>query len=256
MLAPVERISDGGWVPPWIRYAHVLRYDWASTLAAGCSVLDAACGTGYGIAALLERGANRVIGLDLCAGAVGEAARRNTPGAQFLVADVTRLPLPDRSYDLFVSFETIEHLPDDRAYLREAARVLRPGGTFVCSTPNRTVTNPGITLADRPFNPHHLREYTRPELEMLLREYFASVHLLGQSYYGAGYVRLLTRIARYFPALAVRIHQARKLIGIPWEHPDRHRPIPLPPGGEPEYLVAVCRNHLGSAVQAGRQRGP
>ena len=51
-------------------------------------------------------------------------------------------------------------MADDAAYVAEARRVLRRGGAFLCSTPNRVLTNPGTT---KPFNPFHLREYTLPD---------------------------------------------------------------------------------------------
>ena len=54
------------------------------------------------------------------------------------VVDVNREPLPyvDGSFDLVTCTEVIEHLEDFRSTLREIARVLRPGGVFVVTTPN------------------------------------------------------------------------------------------------------------------------
>jgi len=59
--------------------------------------------------------------------------------------------------------------------LAEVARVLKPGGRFVCSTPNRRLLDPGTRITDRPFNPFHMREYTHADLDALLREFFASI---------------------------------------------------------------------------------
>jgi ubiquinone/menaquinone biosynthesis C-methylase UbiE len=211
-------------------------------MAAGLTVLDAACGTGYGSRRLLAGGAARVDGFDLSGDAIAEARRLHTaPGVRFETADVTRLPCPDHSYDLFLSFETIEHVQDDLALVREAARVLKPGGTFVCSTPNRKVTNPGIPITGRPYNPFHVREYTRLELADLLHEVFPSVTFLGQSFHPTRYIGALNRIGGLWHKLAVRVHQCRKVLGVPWEKRERHLPTPLPAKGEPEVLVAVCR---------------
>lgn len=241
MFSSDERLSETSRMPPWLEYEHFARYDWAASLCAGRIVLDAACGTGYGARRLLERGAARVDGFDLSEEAIAEARRlHQCPGVSFDTADVTRLPCPDSTYDLFFSFETIEHVPDDLALLREARRVLRPGGTFVCSTPNRAVTNPGISIRGRPYNRFHLREYTQPELDALLHEVFPSVTWLGQSFHHRGYVRALNYVGGLSHKFAVRCHQSRKLFGVPWEKLERHLPIPLPGRGEPEVLVAVC----------------
>jgi ubiquinone/menaquinone biosynthesis C-methylase UbiE len=242
MLTPGERLTEKSRVAPWLQHEHTARYEWAASLSAGRTVADAACGTGYGSRRLREGGAARVDGFDLSAEAIAEARRLHAgPGVRFDVADVTRLPSPERSYDLFFSFETIEHVSDDLALLREARRVLKPGGTFICSTPNRRVTNPGIPITGRPYNPFHLREYTQPELDALLRQVFPSVTFLGQSFHRHGYVRALNRIGMLWRMLAVRCHQCRKVLGVPWEKLDRHRPTPLPGKGEPEVLVAVCQ---------------
>jgi SAM-dependent methyltransferase len=236
-----ERVIEGSWVPPWVRYQHVARYQWVATKTVGCKVIDAACGTGYGCRILLDRGARQVDGFDLSQEAV-EAAKRGRKDARlhFEVADVTHLPVPDGSYDVFVALETIEHIEDDRAFLAEAVRVLKPGGRFICSTPNRAITNPGAAIGDRPFNPYHVREYTAPELEALLRLFFREVVFWGQSRYSALYAGVLAAIGRRLPQAGARLHQACKLLGIPWERPERHWPSPLAVGGTPEILIASC----------------
>jgi ubiquinone/menaquinone biosynthesis C-methylase UbiE len=241
MRGPVERFSRSAWMPPWTRHEHVERYHWAVKWAAGRVVVDAACGSGFGAGILLAGGAARVEGYDLAPGAIAEARELHArPDAHFAVADVTQLPCPDHCCDLFVSFETIEHVVDDRAFLRDVKRVLKLQGTSLCTTPNRTVTNPGITLTGKPYNPFHVREYSRADLEALLSEFFSHVSLWGQSFYHSGYIRALNRLGQSWPALAVRIHQLRKLLGIPWEKPEKQRPRAMPTNGEPEALAAVC----------------
>jgi len=242
MSLVVERLGANHWVPPWIRHQHLTRYQWVATMARGCVVLDAACGNGYGAQMLSAAGAVAVDGFDLCVDAIREAqAIHRGANLRFAVGDVTRLDAPDHHYDLFVSLETIEHLVDDRAYLAEAVRVLRPAGKFICSTPNRAVTNPGIALCDRPFNPFHVREYTLAALDELLRGYFGKLEWYGQSNYRHGYARLLYRLGRIWPRMAVRVHQARKVLTMPWETAERHYPTRMALlNGEPEVLVAVC----------------
>ena len=239
----VERVSEGTWVPPWIRYQHLERYHWVAQWTERRRVIDAACGTGYGSALLAQQGAQVVFGLDLSEEAINEARRLyQVNNLHFEVADVTRLPIEDEAYDVFVSFETIEHIDNVDQFLSEVVRVLKPGGRFICSTPNRTLTNAGTRIHDRPFNMYHLREYTSKELETSLSRYFPSVRLVGQSIYASWYARMLNGIGRSFPMLAVRLHQVRKVLGIPWEKPECHHPTPWSAGSEPESLIAICES--------------
>lgn len=236
-----ERVSLDQWMPPWIRYQHIARYEWALAFVEGRNVVEAACGTGYGSEMILKGGARRVDCFDVSEEAINAARKRyKAKELHFETADVTQLPVADDSYDVFVSLETIEHVDDDRGFVTEVRRVLKPGGKFICSTPNRALTNPGTSINDRPFNPFHVREYTLNELESLLRPYFDRFDLYYQSRYGISYGKLLGSIGRRFPRLAVRLHQGRKVLGIPWENLERHIPKPLPVDGEPEILIAVC----------------
>ncbi|HEX3069201.1 MAG TPA: class I SAM-dependent methyltransferase [Thermoanaerobaculia bacterium] len=234
-----ERITAGHWQPPWLRYQHESRYRWAAELVAGRAVLDVACANAYGSAVLAARGASLVISADVALDPLLEAS---TFGRPFLTcASATRLPFADRTFDLVVSLETVEHIDDDETYAKEMGRVLKRDGLLICSTPNRRVLNPGRTLSDHPFNPFHIREYSANELETLLRGHFGRVILYGQSAYRNEYVATLERIGRRFPMAAVRLHQMRKLLGIAFERPGRHYPRPLPfVQAEPEVLIAMA----------------
>ena len=172
---PVERVTL---VPcsPW-RGEHRSRYHFAARFVAGRSVLDVACGTGFGGPILLRAGARRVLGLDLSWDGLEEAALSRTPGYDLGRADATRLPLPDGSFGAVTSFETLEHIPQYETFLRELRRVLGSDGVLVVTTPNALHTKP---VEGVPRNPFHVREFTPSELRTLLGAHFRQVEILGQ----------------------------------------------------------------------------
>jgi GT2 family glycosyltransferase/SAM-dependent methyltransferase len=59
-----------------------------------------------------------------------------SPGRRFVCGTATRLPVGDRSVDVVTLFDVVEHIPDDAAAVREALRVLRPGGHLLLTTPS------------------------------------------------------------------------------------------------------------------------
>ena len=149
---------------------HLTRYLLAAQLAPGRRVLDIACGEGYGTAMLDEAGATGAVGVDVDEPTV--AAARERYSCDFRCADIATLPFEDASFDLVVSFETIEHVADAEAALSELARVLAPEGLLVISTPNKHEY-----LVDNEF---HTREFSHEEFAALLSRRFDDVRLLYQ----------------------------------------------------------------------------
>ncbi|WP_191621355.1 class I SAM-dependent methyltransferase [Marinihelvus fidelis] len=160
-----------------IWYEHLHRYALAERLVAGKRVLDAACGEGYG-SALLARSAASVTGVDVSEDAVAHARGRygDTANLSFEVADCTRLPFAEQSFDVIVSFETLEHLEAHDDMLAGFRRLLAPGGVLLLSSPDKAV----YTDQQGNDNPWHVRELYRDELEALLRRHFPAWRLLGQ----------------------------------------------------------------------------
>lgn len=155
---------------------HYHRYLFARSRVAELDVLDVGSGEGYG-AALLAQVARSVIGIECCAATVRSAARSFPRcNLHFLQGDARGLPLADASLDVVVSFETIEHFDRQGDFLREVRRVLRPGGSFIVSTPDRDVYSP--TTA--PVNPFHVCEMTRLEFLTLLQSSFRHVQIMQQ----------------------------------------------------------------------------
>jgi SAM-dependent methyltransferase len=141
---------------------------------AGAVVLEAGCGEGYG-ADLLAGVAHRVLALDYDQPACAHA-HRAYPRIDVLRGNLVQLPIRDGALDVVVNFQVIEHLWDQAGFLAECARVLRPGGTLLVTTPNRITFSPG---RDTPLNPFHTRELSGPELAGLLAGAGFSVDFLG-----------------------------------------------------------------------------
>ena len=95
---------------------------------------------------------------------------RRSNVAQAIYDDMTKTNLPENSFDVVVAVEVLEHVEQDRAFVENVYRVLKPGGMFVMTTPN------GDFLANT--NPDHKRHYRREQLRALLEGVFpdADVH--------------------------------------------------------------------------------
>ena len=165
----------------FIYAAHLATYDFARSFVAERRVLDFGCGTGYGTHRIAD-GCSSIVGVDISVDAVTSAAATFTaPNLQFgRIEPVELRPLPfdDQSFDVVLSFQVFEHLTEPDAYLREVRRVLAPGGTFICVTPDRSTR---LFRGQRPWNRFHVREYSQDEMAGCLRPYFATVEVAGMA---------------------------------------------------------------------------
>jgi len=162
---------------------HLARYLFAARLARRRRVLDIGCGAGYG-SAELARSADAVTGIDISPDAVALArSSYAAPNLQFLAASATSIPFAAASFDLITCFEVIEHIHDWAALLAEARRLLRPGGQFVVSTPNKSYY--AETRVQTGPNPFHVHEFEYDEFASALGAEFASVTLYVQNHVGA-----------------------------------------------------------------------
>jgi SAM-dependent methyltransferase len=154
-------------------WEHVERYRFALPQARGRRVLDIACGEGYGSAAMAASGALHVIGVDISSEACAHAHAKYS--IETRVGSAEAMPLSDGEVDAVISFETIEHLHDVKAFISECHRVLSPGGTLIISTPNLPVYHERA-----PDNPFHHHEMALDEFQQLLGLGFTNVTLYGQ----------------------------------------------------------------------------
>ncbi|MBV4445942.1 methyltransferase domain-containing protein [Clostridium tyrobutyricum] len=157
---------------PLMGYINVIeRYKLASnSIKKSDIVLEAACGFGYG-AAYISKNCRYVEALDLAEENIvfGKKAY-NFNNISWIVGDVTKLPYRNNYFDVYVSFETLEHLPLNliEKYFSEAIRVLKNKGKMIISTPNKAVR-------ENVKNPFHIKEYNFLEFNELLYKYFSNV---------------------------------------------------------------------------------
>lgn len=159
---------------------HINRYSFASRFVRNKLVLDVACGVGYGSSYLRHVGAKMVIGGDISKDHLDYAKKHYLygRGITFVCLDAMELPFSDKCFDVVVAMETIEHLENYRKFLSECKRVLKKGGKFVCSTPNKLIFSPhaGVSV------PIHFHEFYIQEFYSLLTQYFANIKLYGQRF--------------------------------------------------------------------------
>jgi len=86
-----------------------------------------------------------------------------------VIGDMTRSGLPDESFDLITAVEVLEHVEEDELFVSEVSRVLKPGGTFIMTTPNGDFAK--IPSKD------HKRHYELQQLADLLAKYFDNVEV-------------------------------------------------------------------------------
>ena len=153
---------------------HLKRYGFAKDFCESKTVLDIACGTGYGTYDLAPF-VQKIVGADRSFEAIEYARQRYAhPNASYEIMDACQMNFPDQSFDVVCSFETIEHVEPVEAYLKEVVRVLKKGGAYLVSTPCATQTT------QSPENPFHIQEWSPSDFRKLLASYFDSVELFGQ----------------------------------------------------------------------------
>ncbi len=170
----LERVLPNDERTKFLFQEHVIRYLFASQFVTSKTVLDAACGSGYGSSILLESGAKKVVGIDNSSEAI-EYCEKNykKENLEFKKDNCEKINL-DTQFDVAVSFETIEHLKNQDNFLSEIKRVLKNDGIFIVSTPN-TETYPS-------GNPFHSKEFTESEFKQFLGKYFSNITIFYQYY--------------------------------------------------------------------------
>jgi 2-polyprenyl-6-hydroxyphenyl methylase / 3-demethylubiquinone-9 3-methyltransferase len=133
-------------------------------------ILDVGCGGGFLSNYLASQG-HTVIGLDFASDALKVALLHDATGrVEYIEGDACRLPFPHGSFDAVCSMDFLEHVEEPELAIREAARVLVPGGLFVFYTFNRNwlawlVAIKGVEwfVQNTPPRMHVLRLFIKPE---------------------------------------------------------------------------------------------
>lgn len=114
------------WVPRLIDLGRIRRGQW---------ILDAGCGTGGFAAAIADLTGADVLGCDLAERFLQHAAaERSRSTVRWAVADVARFPVRSESIDCVLMSLLLHRVPEPAAVIRDAARILRPGGVLVVKT--------------------------------------------------------------------------------------------------------------------------
>lgn len=242
-----ERVVPDHCETKGLYHVHLVRYRFALSWSHHKVILDAACGTGYGTN-LLAQSATAVVGIDIEQEAIEYAKERYSQqsNCSFVRGDICHLPFVDQSFDVVVSFETIEHVKYPEFFIREIRRVLRRGGVLLISTPRRSKLAGIRILADK-ANPYHFSEFSRHDFDVLLKSYFPHVEMYTQrftnkAYYRARNLRILAKMMRRVFAMenfALRLEQ-RAIQTYDWMKDALLDDMSITSRGNGPYLLAVC----------------
>lgn len=183
---------------------HLERYRLASKFVKNKSVMDVACGIGYGSRIMLDAGAQNVTGVDIDENTIDTAQKRYGANNLTFVKDnaeeLSALP-KNRTFHFIVSFETIEHIRNPDTFLKTVTGRLPKSGSLLISTPCRY----SGTLESAPHNPYHLREWSFEEFNLMLSKYFGRI-----CYYGQG----LSFIERENSLMDIALEIGKRVISL------------------------------------------
>jgi 2-polyprenyl-3-methyl-5-hydroxy-6-metoxy-1,4-benzoquinol methylase len=129
----------------------------------GQRILEVGCGTGSIVDVLARQGC-RVVGTDISNSAI-DYGKKKYPDIDLKVGVAENLEFKDRSFDIVLSFDVLEHLHDVDVHISEVARVLTDDGCYLFQTPNKYFNTVYETLKSR---------------SMKWKQYHPSLHTAGQ----------------------------------------------------------------------------
>lgn len=168
---------------------HLHRYAIAQKITKNKVVLDIASGEGYG-SFLLSKSATKVFGVDIDEKSINHAKDKyaSSKNIEFSVGSTDAIPLEDKSVDVVISFETIEHHDMHDLMIQEISRVLKTDGILLISSPEKSI----YSLRD-PNNPYHVKELTLDDFDSLLKRNFKNVKLFNQRFIIGSLIHLIDK---------------------------------------------------------------
>ncbi len=149
------------------------RYYWAGQHCADKDVVEVACGSGQGLGYLAGIAKSLEAG-DYSDDILAIARRHYGERIALRQFDAQNVPFEDKSKDVIILFEAIYYIPDAERFVRECARVLRPGGKVLIATANKDLYE---------FNPspHSYKYYGIIELKSLFEKYQFKTEFFGDT---------------------------------------------------------------------------
>lgn len=203
-------------------------------------IIDLASGEGYGTD-ILAKHAAMVYGIDNCAEAIRHAqSKYKRDNLIFITGDAACIPLPDQTADIFVSFETIEHVENQEGMMKEIKRVLKPGGTLVISSPDRYQ----YSVISGSENDFHIKELFQEEFKDLLGRFFKNCMYFSQRIFTGSLIVLDENTGGYSKPLIINKEGAANdwipmyNLAIATDNPDLTPKYPLIGYKETEYIIS------------------
>ena len=165
---------------------HIQRYLVAKELCRNKKVLDIACGEGYG-SDILSQTASSVYGVDISEEAVLHAQNKyQKDNLSFRTGSVAEISFDDESFDVVISFETIEHVSEELQikFLDEIKRVLKKDGLLMMSSPDKMYYSDMTDFK----NIYHVKELYEEEFYALLKKYFNNINMYYQGMLASSYI--------------------------------------------------------------------
>lgn len=176
-VIPEEYASDPEMI--LIYLTHLKSYEMILDDIRDKKILDFGCGEGYGVN-ILSQAAADITAVDTSREAIDAAQEKHCGDNLRFVPIVSTQDILHRfekgSFDAIVSFQVIEHVDDVDEYLLAIKALLRSGGKFYCTTPNRSVR---LLPFQNPWNKFHIREYNLKDLDRTFRKHFDEFEIKG-----------------------------------------------------------------------------
>ncbi|MDH5631870.1 MAG: class I SAM-dependent methyltransferase [Gammaproteobacteria bacterium] len=184
-----ERVIEDDYKSSASRYLiylfHIATYNFCTPYIRNKRVLEFGSGSGYGTF-LIAPECRHIIGIDISVDAINYAKSRyqrdNLEYRNIDDINTTDLPFTDNEFDTVISFQVVEHIRNSDRFLSEIQRVLKPGGTLVIATPDRSTR---LYPGQKPWNIFHITEYDPATFLRMMSRSFPETTLYGMTARGS-----------------------------------------------------------------------